>query len=107
MKPAQKSPSFLTPQVADSTHSILVSCGCPKSDVCGQLLQQCMGSREPENSRIPVNPAATRRLTRVVSSGLTAQREVSENGDSAAPALNLTITSGKLHLVRPAAAPTL
>ena len=59
------------------------------------------------SEQMPLSHRMGRGLTRVASSGLAAQREVSENGDSAAPALNLTITSGKLHLVRPAAAPTL
>jgi hypothetical protein len=32
-----KTPTFLTPQVADSTHSIFVSFACPKSDVFGRV----------------------------------------------------------------------
>ena len=32
-----KTPSFLTPQVADSTHSIFVSFACPKSDGFGRF----------------------------------------------------------------------
>jgi hypothetical protein len=65
-----KTPSFLTPQVADSTHSIFVSFACPKSDDFGaeflRLAPRPLHPRTPVRTRQSKEPDNRRPYCTVV-----------------------------------------